>query len=74
MDRLLNVQRSAATALDSVQISHCDYADDIYCRRHMPVEEAVFYHCPKPLRARFLTIALSIGARLTVHILVSKPK
>ena len=42
--------------------------------RHMPVKEAVFYHCPKALRACFLTIALSIGVRLTVHILVSKPK
>ena len=29
MDRFLTVQRGAATALDSVQIFHCDYADDI---------------------------------------------
>ena len=29
MDRFLTVQRGAATALDSVQIPHCDYADDI---------------------------------------------
>ena len=29
MDRFLTVQRDAATALDSVKIPHCDYADDI---------------------------------------------
>jgi len=29
MDRFLTVQRGAATALDSVKIPHCDYADDI---------------------------------------------
>jgi hypothetical protein len=29
MDRFLTVQRGATTALDSVQIPHCDYADDI---------------------------------------------
>ena len=29
MDRFLTVQRDAATALDPVQIPHCDYADDI---------------------------------------------
>jgi len=29
MDRFLTVQRGAATALDSVQIPHCDYDDDI---------------------------------------------
>jgi len=29
MDRFLTVQRGAATALDSVIIPHCDYADDI---------------------------------------------
>jgi hypothetical protein len=29
MDRFLNVQRAAATALDSIQVPHCDYADDI---------------------------------------------
>jgi len=29
IDRFLTVQRCAATALDSVQIPHCDYADDI---------------------------------------------
>ena len=29
IDRFLTVQRGAATALDSVQVSHCDYADDI---------------------------------------------
>ena len=29
MDRFLNVQRGAATALDSVHIPHCDYAGDI---------------------------------------------
>ena len=29
MDRFLTVQRGAATALDSIQIPHCDYADDI---------------------------------------------
>ena len=29
IDRLLTVQRGAATALDSVQVPHCDYADDI---------------------------------------------
>jgi len=30
VDRLLNVQeREVATALDSVQVPHCDYADDI---------------------------------------------
>jgi hypothetical protein len=29
MDRFLTAQRGAATALDSVQIPHCDYADDI---------------------------------------------
>ena len=28
-DRFLTVQRGAATALDSVQILHCDYTDDI---------------------------------------------
>ena len=28
MDRFLTVQRDAATALDSVRIPHCDYADD----------------------------------------------
>ena len=29
MDRFLTVQRDAATALDSVKIPHCEYADDI---------------------------------------------
>ena len=29
IDRFLTVQRGAATALDSVQVPHCDYADDI---------------------------------------------
>ena len=29
MDRFLTVQRGAATALDSIKIPHCDYADDI---------------------------------------------
>jgi hypothetical protein len=29
MDRFLTVQRGDANALDSVQIPHCDYADDI---------------------------------------------
>ena len=29
IDRFLTVQRGAATALDSVKIPHCDYADDI---------------------------------------------
>ena len=29
IDRFLTVQRRAATALDSVQVPHCDYADDI---------------------------------------------
>ena len=29
MDRFLTAQRGAATALDSLQIPHCDYADDI---------------------------------------------
>jgi hypothetical protein len=29
MDRFLNVQRGAATALDSVHVPHCEYADDI---------------------------------------------
>ena len=29
IDRFLTVQRDAATALDSVQVPHCDYADDI---------------------------------------------
>jgi hypothetical protein len=28
-DRFLTVQRGAATALDSVKIPHCEYADDI---------------------------------------------
>jgi len=28
IDRFLTVQRGAATALDSVQVIHCDYADD----------------------------------------------
>jgi len=28
IDRFLTVQRGAATALDSVQVPHCDYADD----------------------------------------------
>jgi hypothetical protein len=29
IDRFLAVQRGAATALDSIKIPHCDYADDI---------------------------------------------
>ena len=29
IDRFLTVQRGAATALDSVQVPHCDFADDI---------------------------------------------
>ena len=29
MDRFLTVKKDAATALDSVQVPHCDYADDI---------------------------------------------
>jgi len=29
IDKFLTVQRGAATALDSVQVPHCDYADDI---------------------------------------------
>ena len=29
IDRFLTVQRGAATALDSVQVPHCDYADEI---------------------------------------------
>ena len=29
IDRFLTVQRGAATALDSVQVPHCDYGDDI---------------------------------------------
>jgi len=29
IDRFLTVQRGAATALDSIQVPHCDYADDI---------------------------------------------
>jgi len=29
IDRFLTVQRSAATALDSVKFPHCEYADDI---------------------------------------------
>ena len=29
IDRFLTVQRGAATALNSVQVPHCDYADDI---------------------------------------------
>ena len=29
IDRFLTMQRGAATALDSVQVPHCDYADDI---------------------------------------------
>ena len=29
IDRFLTVQRGASTALDSAQIPHCDYADDI---------------------------------------------
>ena len=33
IDRFLTVQRGAATALDSVQVPHCDYADDIALRK-----------------------------------------
>ena len=48
IDRFLTVQRGAATALDSVQVSHCDYADDIALtsntaeclQRSVPVREA----------------------------------
>ena len=35
INRFLTVQRGAATALDSVKVPHCDYADDIALTSNM---------------------------------------
>ena len=60
IDRFLTVQRGAATALDSVQVPHCDYADELHALTSNTAE------CLQLQLNNFMNIHISKGSSWTL--------